>query len=291
MQRNMSGSDGWPSPGESARLILTKSNATAPAGAGDWLVSMGMSRRLRIGALLLAGIAPGGVSANPPGAPTTATHPPTVAADRKEIDVRAAHLEVGQRIPEILGVLALPAGTPVATFGLTNPEFLDALLKQLGPEGRVVSIHRSFGSYLAEREGAARWNGRVDSIFAADGDAHLDAGTVGLVVAEEIDGFFLREPDLWRQAWNALRPDGKLVLLRLPRHPEPAKGASAPKTPPSAFAGKLAANREAVAMERAGFRWIENPKILLHWIVEVYRRNDKRPDGPGVLPQGPITPR
>lgn len=216
--------------------------------------------------------------------PSPTPRPPTAAGERKDFDARAARLEIGQRIPAILEVLAASPGNAVASFGLTRPDFLDSLLRTLGPEGRAVSIHRNYGSYLAELESAARRGGRVESIFAADGDAHLEPGSVAIVVAQEVDGFYLREQDLWRQAWQALQPDGRLVLIRFPPM-GPRPGTAAPKaattkTPPSAFAERLAANRAVVQMENSGFRWIETPKILTHWVVEVYRRVEMPPAAP-----------
>ena len=220
--------------------------------------------------VVLSGLAAG---ASPP---VTSPRAPAGAAERKDFNARAAHLEIGQRIPAILGVMAAPPGKPVATFGLTQPEFLQSLLGALGPEGRAVSVHRSYGAYEVERESAARWGGRVESIFAADGDAHLDPSSVAVVVAQEIDGFYLREQDLWRQAWQALEPEGRLIVIRFPplasRKASPPPQVSQPKTPASDFAERLAANRAVVQMEKAGFRWIESPKVLTHWVVEVYRR-------------------
>lgn len=234
--------------------------------------------RVRVRAILVATLLLVAGRAAEAAPPTNAPRTPSSAADRKDFDVRAAHLEIGRRIPEIIAALAATPGTSVATFGLTQSEFLDGLLGILGPEGRAVSVHRVFGSYLAERESSARRGGRLESIFAADGDAHLEPGSVALVVAQEIDGFYLREEELWRQAWSALQPGGRLVLIRFPPSasksgPSPPASAQA-KPPASGFAERLHANRAAVRMEKAGFRWLESPKVLTHWILEVYRRVD-----------------
>jgi hypothetical protein len=221
-------------------------------------------------------------------APATAPRP-SGSVEHKEFDARAAHLEIGSRLPAILAVLAARPGETAASFGLTHPEFLESLLRELGPQGRAISIHRSYTSYQTEIESAARWGGRVESIFAADGDAHLEPLSATLVVAQEVDGFYLREEDLWRQAWNALQPEGRLVLIRYPptpprNGPTPPK-ATPPKPSPSGFAERLASNRAAVEMERSGFRLVESPKVLIHWVVEVYRRIDLPPTPtPGGVP-------
>ena len=235
---------------------------------------------LTIGAALL----PSQVIVAGPPAPRPAAAPTAQSADRKEFDARAAQLEIGQRIPAILTVLAAPPGRTVATFGLARPEFLESLLKGLGPGGRAVSIHRSYSSYQAEVESVPPWGARVESIFAADGDAHLEPSSVALVVAQEVDGFYTRQQDLWRQAWQALQPDGRLILIRYPpTPPRPSSSSSKsgpPKPPASDFAERLAANREVVAMQRAGFRWIDSPKVLTHWVVEVYQRIEAPPATP-----------
>jgi hypothetical protein len=233
-------------------------------------------------------------AAPPTPAPRPAVERGTSPADRKEFDARAAQLEIGQRIPAILKVLAAPPGRAVATYGLAHREFLDGLLKGLGPDGRAVSIHRSQATYQAELQGGSRWAGRVESIFASDGDAHLEPGSVAVVVAREVDGFYTRQQDLWRQAWQALQPDGRLILIRyppkVPRADSSSPKTAAPKAPPPAYAGRLAANRPIVEMEQAGFRWMESPKVLTHWVVEVYQRIEATPTAAVEAPSGSGTP-
>lgn len=229
--------------------------------------------RKRVGWIAVAvagvvGMALAGPQVVTPQAPPTGTP--------KKTDPQQLNNEVAQRIPQIVAAIAAPRGSTVVAFGLTTPAFLESQLQALGPEGRIVAVFRSYDNYDEARLSQRRYGGRVEPIFAADGDAHLAPAFAARVVLLDVEGFFLQEEDLYRQAKEGLLPDGRLCVLRVPREapraPQAGGKGKAPAPPPHGFAARLEANRESILLESAGFRQVEAPSFLIHRTFRIFAR-------------------
>ena len=232
-----------------------------------------MRSRLGIGPGLVAGVmaVSGGLLPSASGATGSADAqgPPV---DTSEVQLSA--IELDHRAVELVDAFDAAKGASVASFGLSTPRVLRLLAKRLGPEGRLFTVHRSEAQYRWLSETLVPEFARsVQPILAADGDAHLDAGAAELVILIDMEGFFHREADLYRQAREILTPGGRLVILRRPRRTgrvvkgppttTPQSGGSPPSREPT--------YAERLRLESEGFRLVATPEVLAVrgvWILE-----------------------
>jgi len=196
------------------------------------------------------------------------------AAVRPGEPIQRAQLELRSTIVKMLEALALPKGARVACYGMTDPLFLAALAESLGPEGQAYAVYRNLPAYQDALLKGASGDRRVEAIFAADGDGHMDSEELDLVLLLDVDGFFKRESDLHRQARDSLRPGGRLVILRLlPKEllQQVASGLP-PSTPEDRRAARLRANQEIVQLERIGLEFVDELSVLIFRTMRVYRQ-------------------
>jgi hypothetical protein len=167
------------------------------------------------------------------------------------------------------------AGQVVVAFGLTTPDYMELLVERVGPQGRVIAVFRTEADYRYAREQWRAQSDRVEVVFAADGDAHLDPGIADLIFAVDLYGFFLREDDVYRQAHAALEEGGRLVQVRslLRTRQEQSRRYPNANGPLQGRAKSLELNRQRLQVTRFGFRYVEEIPIFRTRSVRVFERS------------------
>ena len=187
---------------------------------------------------------------------------------------REAWLEVVYRARPLVERMGVEPGATVAVFGLSDVAFLRPVFEIVGPSGAVFTVDRNRSRFEQFRPvGREAFGDRLRPVFALDGDAHLREGSLDTVLLIDRDGFFRYERSLYAQAARALRPGGRLVVLRL-REEElspNAVTATVPKRQEHAY--RLEANRNTFLVLGEGFRLVEeNLDLLRYRSLRIYVR-------------------
>ncbi len=202
--------------------------------------------------------------------PVAAQRAPQRAGGQKAVE---AMRELHYRVQNLVDAVAPQPGDVVVVYGLTTPDYLGRWAQKVGPEGRVYAVYRIEEDYRARRDaGSEVLGGQVTPIFAADGDAHLEAATVDLVIVADVFGFFLREMDLYRQAGAALRSGGRLIQVRSNKliESDTQRRYQGSKIELEGRAEILERNRRLLRVNQFGFRFVGELAVFEARTVRVF---------------------
>jgi len=174
---------------------------------------------------------------------------------------------------KFVDILPLQPGDRVIVYGMNSTNYLKEFLRRVGPEGEVYSVFRSVENYRYElQEGQSGQDPRIHPIFAADGDAHLEADIADLVVAMDLFGFYRRENALYHDAHRSLRPGGTLVQVRAVRRTEAEFQQRHPNAPQQLRGRMLRQeiNRQRLAVIQHGFRYLEELPLFKTRSIHLY---------------------
>jgi SAM-dependent methyltransferase len=182
--------------------------------------------------------------------------------------------EYNWRAPEFANALPLKEGDTLVVYGMCSANYLKEFLRRVGPEGRVYAVFRMEPNYLNELSaGMSREDPRLQPVFAADGDAHLEDGIADLVIAMDLFGFYRREDALYRQAHQVLEPDGLLIQVRARRRTE-AEYEQLHGASPEGITGRQLAyelNRQRLAVTQHGFEYVDEISLFETRTIRVFR--------------------
>jgi SAM-dependent methyltransferase len=139
----------------------------------------------------------------------------------------AAWLERPERQAEenptlAIQVLALPAGAVAADIGAGSGYITELLANAVGPTGRVygVDIQPRMLDLLRERIAEKNLT-QITPVLGAIDDPRLPAGEIDLAIMVDVYHEFSEPQRMLRHLRDALKPDGRLVLLEY-RKEDPA---------------------------------------------------------------------
>jgi SAM-dependent methyltransferase len=175
---------------------------------------------------------------------------------------------------EFVDALPLEPGDTVVIFGMSSANYLKEFLRRVGPEGKVHAVFRMESNYLHEiGSGISLEDSRIEPVFAADGDAHIEEGVADLVVAMDLFGFYRREDALYRQAYQLLKPGGELIQVRARRRTQ-AEYEQVHGSAPSELKGRQLAqetNRQRLGVTQHGFEYVEEISLFETRTIRVFR--------------------
>ncbi len=138
----------------------------------------------------------------------------TLAVGAGELEAQADSRDDWQRVPDILGALAIAEGSRVADVGAGSGYFTEHLARAVGVGGRVfaVDISERALSQLRERVHDAGLT-NVEVIRGEVDDPRLPVGSLDAVLVVNAYHMMTERASMLSGMFIALRPGGRLVIV------------------------------------------------------------------------------
>ncbi|MCS7024067.1 MAG: class I SAM-dependent methyltransferase [Bryobacteraceae bacterium] len=154
--------------------------------------------------------------------------------------------EAPQRALELIGI---EPGTVIADVGAGTGYFTRRLAKRTGPTGKVYAVDIQPRMIEALKKSVARENlTNVEAIVSKEDDPMLPRGEIDLILMVDVYHEFAYPQLMLRKLREALKPEGRLVLLEFKKE-DPAV--------PIRFEHKMSIEEARVEVEAEGFKLVK----------------------------------